>query len=88
MASSSSNVACVWGANGISGIAMINVLIEQSRQDWSKIICVSRRPTQLDVEDNRIHFISIDILQAGVDEIATEFIIHTLRKKMNKNWMK
>ncbi len=23
---SSSNVACVWGANGISGVAMINVL--------------------------------------------------------------
>ena len=74
MASSSSNVACVWGANGISGIAMINVLTEQSRKEWNKIICISRRPTQLDVEDDRIHFISIDILQASVDEIATELL--------------
>jgi hypothetical protein len=71
---SSSNVACVWGANGISGVAMINVLTEQSRKEWSKIICISRRPTQLDVEDDRIHFISIDILQASVDEIATELL--------------
>jgi len=72
MASSSSNVACVWGANGISGVAMIDVLIEQSRHEWNKIICISRRPTQLDVNDDRIHFISIDILQASVDDIVTE----------------
>jgi hypothetical protein len=72
MASSSSNVACVWGANGISGTAMIDVLVEQPRNEWSKIICISRRPTQLDVDDDRIHFISIDILKASVDEIVTE----------------
>ncbi|CAF3333904.1 unnamed protein product [Rotaria sp. Silwood1] len=67
-----SNVACVWGANGISGTAMIDLLVEQPRNEWSKIICISRRPTQLDVEDDRVHFISIDILQANVDEIVTE----------------
>jgi actin-like ATPase involved in cell morphogenesis len=72
MASSSTNVACVWGANGISGTAMIDILVEQPRNEWSKIICISRRPTQLDVNDDRIHFISIDILKASVDEIVTE----------------
>lgn len=72
MASSSSNVACVWGANGISGTSMIDILVEQPRNEWSKIICISRRPTQLDVNDDRIHFISIDILQASVDEIVKE----------------
>ena len=72
MVSSPSNVACVWGANGISGIAMIEVLVEQPRTEWSKIICISRRPTQLDVNDDRIHFISMDILKASVHEIVTE----------------
>lgn len=72
MASSSSKVACVWGANGISGTAMVDILVEQSRNEWSKIICISRRPTQLDVDDDRIHFISIDILTASVDEIVKE----------------
>jgi actin-like ATPase involved in cell morphogenesis len=72
MTSTSTNVACVWGANGISGIAMIDALVEQPRNEWSKIICISRRPTQLDVDDDRIYFISIDILKASVDEIITE----------------
>jgi hypothetical protein len=72
MSLSSPNVACVWGANGISGIAMIDVLVKQPRSKWNKIICISRRPTQLDTDDDRIYFISIDILKATVDEIVTE----------------
>ncbi|CAF2306045.1 unnamed protein product [Rotaria sp. Silwood2] len=66
-----SNVACVWVANRIFGTVMIDLLVEQPQNEWSKIICISRRPTQLDVEDNRVYFISIDILQAsfcGVDK--------------------
>jgi actin-like ATPase involved in cell morphogenesis len=70
--SSSPKIACVWGANGISGTAMIETLVKQSRNEWSKIICISRRPTQLDVDDTRIYFISIDILTAGVNEIVAE----------------
>jgi actin-like ATPase involved in cell morphogenesis len=69
---SSPNVACVWGANGISGTAMIDILVEQPRNEWAKIICISRRPTQLDVDDDRIYFISIDILEASVDQIVKE----------------
>jgi hypothetical protein len=72
MESSSSNVACIWGANGISGTAMIETLVEQPRHKWSKIICISRRSTQLDVDDDRIYFISIDILKASIDEIVKE----------------
>jgi hypothetical protein len=74
MSSLPSNVACVWGANGISGTAMIDILVEQPRNEWSKIICISRRPTQLDVDDDRIYFISIDILKASVDEITKELL--------------
>ncbi|CAF2714350.1 unnamed protein product [Rotaria sp. Silwood2] len=53
-----SNVACVWVANRIFGTVMIDLLVEQPQNEWSKIICISRRPTQLDVEDNR--FCSVD----------------------------
>ncbi|CAF4036034.1 unnamed protein product [Rotaria sordida] len=67
-------VACVWGANGISGMAMIEILAQQSRSEWSKIISISRRPMLSDIEDDRIHFISIDIMKASVDEIASELI--------------
>lgn len=70
--SSSARVACIWGANGISGTAMIDVLLEQPTDKWSRIICISRRPFQLNLNDNRIEFISIDILNATVDEIVAE----------------
>ena len=73
-ASSTTNVACVWGANGISGTGMIDTLIEQSRSEFGKIICISRRPMQIDVTDDRIHFISIDVMAASVDEIVDELI--------------
>jgi len=70
--SNSSKVACVWGANGISGTAMVDILTEQPRDEWTRIICISRRPSQLDADDDRIYFISIDILKASVDEIVSE----------------
>ncbi|CAF3493823.1 unnamed protein product [Rotaria socialis] len=68
----SQRVACIWGANGISGIAMIDVLLKQSSDAWKHIICISRRPFQLNINDKRIHFISIDILDATVDDIVHE----------------
>ncbi len=69
---SSTKVACVWGANGISGMGMIDVLVEQPHSEFNKIICISRRKMQTDIEDDRIHFISIDIVEASIDEIVTE----------------
>ncbi|CAM4838617.1 unnamed protein product [Rotaria magnacalcarata] len=68
----SQRVACIWGANGISGIAMIDVLLQQSSDPWNHIICISRRSFQLNINDKRIHFISIDILDATVDDIVHE----------------
>jgi len=63
-------VACIWGANGISGTAMIDHLIEQSSNEWNHIICISRREFQLNIKDNRIVFLSIDILNSTTDEIV------------------
>jgi hypothetical protein len=68
----SPRVACIWGANGISGTAMVDLLIEQSSNEWSEIICISRRPLQLDIIDNRVKFISIDIINSSIDEIVNE----------------
>jgi hypothetical protein len=51
---------------------MIGALVEQPRNEWKEIICVSRRAAQLDVEDDPIHLISIDILSASVDDIVCE----------------
>jgi hypothetical protein len=70
--SSSSRVACIWGANGISGIAMIDHLIEQSSNDWSRIICISRRSNQVKISDQRIEFLSIDLLNTSVEEIVEQ----------------
>lgn len=70
--SSSPRVACIWGANGISGTAMIDHLIEQSSNEWNHIICISRREFQLNIQDNRIDFLSIDILNSTVDEIVNQ----------------
>lgn len=72
MTTSSANVACIWGANGISGMALVDALLEQPRNEWKRIICISRRPTQLNVDDERIYFISIDILEESVDNIIAE----------------
>lgn len=68
--SSSARVACVWGANGISGLAMIDHLLEQPSSEWKKIICISRRPCQYEFDDRRIVFVSVDLLQSSVEDIV------------------
>ena len=68
--STSARVACVWGANGISGLAMIDHLLEQPSSEWGKIICISRRPCQYEFDDRRVVFVSIDLLQSNVEEIV------------------
>ncbi|SJX60703.1 related to Progesterone 5-beta-reductase [Sporisorium reilianum f. sp. reilianum] len=60
----------VWGANGVSGIAALRALVEQPKDVVGSILAVSRRPPQVDLKDARIKFVSIDILNASVDEIA------------------
>lgn len=66
----SKRVACIWGANGISGTAMIDHLIEQPSTEWNKIICISRRTPQFEFDDPRIVFVTIDLLQTNVKQIV------------------
>ncbi|CDU23276.1 related to Progesterone 5-beta-reductase [Sporisorium scitamineum] len=68
--SSSPRNYLVWGANGVSGIAALRALVEQHKEVVGSILAVSRRPPQVDLKDSRIKFVSIDILNASVDEIA------------------
>ncbi|EST06583.1 NAD(P)-binding domain protein [Kalmanozyma brasiliensis GHG001] len=60
----------VFGANGVSGLAALRALVEQPKEKVGAILAVSRRPPQIDYKDSRIKFISIDILNASVDEIT------------------
>jgi nucleoside-diphosphate-sugar epimerase len=64
--------AVIFGANGVSGIAMTKTLL--ASEEWGPIICVSRRPPQLEeaANDSRIHFVSIDIIQSSADDLASK----------------
>ncbi|KAH8549734.1 NAD(P)-binding protein [Umbelopsis sp. PMI_123] len=64
----SKKVGIVFGANGISGSAVVKVMLKDN--EWKKIICVSRRPIQLDTNDERIQFISIDMLSSTTEELT------------------
>ncbi|KND03569.1 uncharacterized protein SPPG_01044 [Spizellomyces punctatus DAOM BR117] len=61
--------AIVFGANGISGTAMLQALVAQEPAQFSKIVAISRRPPQINLDDPRIHFVSIDILNSSLNEI-------------------
>jgi NAD(P)-dependent dehydrogenase (short-subunit alcohol dehydrogenase family) len=65
-------VALVFGANGVSGLALLEALFEQPKSEWSKIVSVSRRPPQLDHKDDRVHHISIDLLHKSAEDLAAE----------------
>lgn len=62
----------VWGANGVSGIAALRALVEQPSDVVGSILAVSRRPPQVDLKDKRIKFVSIDILNASVEDITKQ----------------
>ncbi|SNX81982.1 related to Progesterone 5-beta-reductase [Melanopsichium pennsylvanicum] len=66
----------VWGANGVSGIAALRALVEQPASSVGSIIAVSRRPPQIDLKDSRIKFVSIDILNVSVSEIASQLKVN------------
>lgn len=68
----SKKCAIIFGANGISGIAMTKVLLESD--ELSPIICVSRRPPQLEETsaNSRIQFVSIDMVKSSADELASK----------------
>ncbi|OJJ70048.1 hypothetical protein ASPBRDRAFT_208735 [Aspergillus brasiliensis CBS 101740] len=56
-------VAFVTGANGISGYAIVEHLIRQPKQEWSKIIVTSRRPLPTPWIDPRVEFVAVDFLE-------------------------
>ncbi|KAI3007399.1 hypothetical protein CBS147346_3208 [Aspergillus niger] len=64
-------VAFVTGANGISGYAIVEHLIRQPKQEWSKIIVTSRRPLPTPWIDPRVEFVAVDFLES-VETIITK----------------
>ncbi|BGP46311.1 hypothetical protein JCM10450v2_002153 [Rhodotorula kratochvilovae] len=63
--------ALVFGANGVSGIAMLEALSATPDTQWKKIIAVSRRAPVLEHKDPRIVFESVDLL-ADKDEVVAK----------------
>jgi hypothetical protein len=68
----SKKCAVIFGANGISGVAMTKLLLDN--EEWGPIVCVSRRPAQLEdvANHHKIRFVSIDMIQSSVDELASK----------------
>ncbi|KAK0647826.1 Short chain dehydrogenase gsfE [Lasiodiplodia hormozganensis] len=55
-------VAFVSGANGITGFAIVEHLLQQPKSEWSQIIVSSRRPMVYPWYDARIEFVAVDFL--------------------------
>jgi nucleoside-diphosphate-sugar epimerase len=56
-----SKVAFITGANGISGGAILEHLVDNTTEkEWSKIIITSRNSFQSRMQDPRVHFIALD----------------------------
>ncbi|TIB98997.1 hypothetical protein E3Q17_02789 [Wallemia mellicola] len=63
--------AIVFGASGISGISLIDTLLEDPAK-WTKIVAVSRRPPPQKSE--KISHVSVDLLNSTPDEIAGSLV--------------
>ncbi|KAJ5711862.1 hypothetical protein N7488_006018 [Penicillium malachiteum] len=61
---STEKVALVTGANGISGFSIIEHLVRQPKEEWSKIIVTSRRPLPNAWIDPRVEFVAVDFLDS------------------------
>ena len=86
------STALIFGANGISGIALLHLLSATSSTEWRTIIALSRRPPLLDYSDPRIAFRSVDLLdsvsttaeairEAGGDQVTHVFFYAYIEKK-------
>ncbi|KAJ6031892.1 NAD-dependent epimerase/dehydratase [Penicillium herquei] len=79
---STEKVAFVTGANGISGFSIIEHLVRQSKEEWSKIIVTSRRPLPNAWIDPRVEFVAVDFLDpvetiiAKLEDICAD-VTHT-----------
>lgn len=65
-------VALIWGANGISGNALLRELLERPSSEWSRVIAVSRHPLRIvnENQDQRLKFVQLDVISSSVDEIS------------------
>ncbi|KAJ5725296.1 uncharacterized protein N7483_006653 [Penicillium malachiteum] len=79
---STEKVAFVTGANGISGFSIIEHLVRQPKEEWSKIIVTSRRPLPNAWIDPRVEFVAVDFLDpvktiiAKLEDICAD-VTHT-----------
>ncbi|KEF54721.1 uncharacterized protein A1O9_09163 [Exophiala aquamarina CBS 119918] len=64
-------VALVTGCNGISGNAIVEHLIRQPREEWSKIVVTSRSPLKNYWQDPRVEFVAVDFLEPVQTVIST-----------------
>lgn len=63
MSSTSPRVALVTGCSGISGNAIVEYLIKQSRSEWCRIVITSRSPPRNYWQDPRVEFVALDFLE-------------------------
>lgn len=57
-------VAFITGANGITGSAILEYLVQTTTaEQWSKIVTTSRSPFQTTINDLRVDFIALDFSQ-------------------------
>ena len=56
-------VAFVTGCNGVSGNALVEYLLRQPKEEWSRIVVTSRSPLKNYWQDPRIEFLAIDFLE-------------------------
>ena len=67
-----SKVALITGANGITGSAILEYLINNTTaSEWSRIIITSRSPLNTTITDSRVKFIALDFSKSPA-ELAVE----------------
>ena len=71
-------VALITGATGIVGSAIIEHLLQDTtRDEWSKIIAISRREPTIDKSDDRYVFLPLD-LELTEEEIKQKVLCSCL----------
>ncbi|KAL4862672.1 hypothetical protein BDV12DRAFT_207071 [Aspergillus spectabilis] len=61
MAPQTPRVAFVTGCTGISGNAIVENLIRQPKEEWSRIVVTSRSPLKNIWQDPRVEYVSVDL---------------------------
>lgn len=64
--------AIVFGANGVSGTAAITQMLKGDAFD--KIIAVSRRPGQIETDNPRVIWVTLDVLASNAADLAKALV--------------